>query len=261
MKVKELFIKNKENLNQIIETFKHDITIFEEYELETLSQEKIDNIYNNLKKVFKNKIEEIINVEFQETNDVIFVLKLEEQSFETKNKESYFHSFCCKKSEINEKIEDEFTLWNDNNGNRIEHYCYDYTPLKEIVNSDVYFSNEVSEIQAICVLLNNIIEHGLTEEIRQENLTKLMDMLDESIKDIENGNFIDADTMFEELENDILDGASNEEKENILKSREFRKKYQKEIDICNYLTSRINHKKCISLIEEYYIEYIYNNIK
>ena len=261
MKVKELFLKNKKNLDSIIETFKKEITIFEDYELETFSQEKIDNIYNNLEKILRNKIKEIINIEQENVDNVIFILKLNEQCFETKLKETYLHSFSCKKSEIDEKIKEEFTLWNDNNGNRIEHYCYDYTPLKEIANSDVYFSNEISKIQAICVLLDNIIEHGYTEEMREESLSKLMDMLDESIKDIENGNFIDAETMFEELDNDILDGASNEEKESILKNREFRKKYQNEIDICNYLTNRINHKKCISLIEEYYIEYIYNNIK
>lgn len=261
MNLQELLKKNKNNINKIKKIYRENFPLFEDYEEEFYNEDYINNTYNKFFVLFDEKFIEFLNLELEPSNNVIFILKLKETLFESKYKKSYIHSFSCKKNEILNKMSEEFSMW-DENKPRIEHYCYDYTPIKELLNTEIFFSNDVSEIEVICTILHEIFIHGFTEKNREENLQNLISKLEISIKNIEAGETIDFDTFFEKLENEVLETISEKEKEKILKERELKNKNKNRDKLYLSLVCRINHKKCIQLVEEWCIfELLNNNIK
>lgn len=253
MNVKELLLEI-EDFGKIHDTYINKYPLFEDYEIAAMTKEKVNEInihFFNYLQSFFSKLKDI-NI-ITDSKEVIFITKLKDTNMDSPE---YIYSWSCYKEEINEKIKDEFTLWNDN-GNRIEHYCYDSTNLKEILAFEVFYK-DVTKEEAVCEILHELIRWGIDDNERNENIEKFHKSIEESIKDIDSSETIDADTFFEELEKEILEGASEEEKEKILTKRKLKEKNKDRDELYRSIVMRLNHKKCISIIEEYFLEKLKN---
>lgn len=257
MLLQKLLVKNKDNIEEIKILFRKEYPIFEDYEEEHYGTKKIEEVYQKFFCLFDKKFKDMLVAKIERTDNIIFIVKQKESSYEYNFNSDYLHSFSCKRKDILNNMNEEFSLWNDNLP-RIEHYVYDYVPFNELLGTDVFFSNDISEIEVICVILHEIFRHGFEEYDRECSLNNLINMLEESVKDIEEENTIDSETFFEQLQNEILEKASEDEKKSILKDRENHKRNKNRDRLFSHLVIRINHKKCISLIEEYLIQEIIN---
>ena len=257
MLFKDLLLINQNNLDKIIESYMDLYPLFEDYELDYLKKEKgqefIDTCYKNYFSKFRNKFQNMLSLQEKPTNNIIFLLKLKETRYEDSYNLEYIHSFECKKEDITNIIKEPFLLWNDSLP-RLEHYCYDFTPIKELLGTEIYFSNEVSEIEVICSILNEIFRFGIEDNERESNQNKLIQDLEKSIKESENGNYVDARDVFKSLEEEILSSYSEEDKKIYLKEKEEKEKNKDRDFLFSYLVNRINHKKCIALVEEWYLK-------
>lgn len=246
MIVKELLIN--QNREELYSFYKKKYPLFDDYELEAFSKEEVEATYILFKEKLFELLDRITNMTTNESEGVIFVVPLKSTDFE----ERYEHidSFFCKKSEIVEKAKDEFGLWCGEN--RIEHYAYDFDTLENIISTEVYY--KLSDIEAACEIINEILFLGFTDEKRTAKLEEIRNALDEAEASIENGECIDADTFFEELEREILEEATAEEREQIIAKRNERKKNENRDKTYLEVVMRINHKRCIEIVEEYFIE-------
>lgn len=189
------------------------------------------------------------------SDDVIFVLPQLSTIYSERNED--YHSFSCKKSEIEFVINDDFTMWNNMLPNRLEHYAYDFNELNSVLGAEVFYDG-VSSIVALAIIVNELFRYGDNEEDRNTNIKNMINELNESINEFEekkkdeNPLGISADEAFKHMEDKILSYASEEEKQEIIKEKE-EKKLNKERDNKYFqLTLRINHKRCIAIVEKYY---------
>lgn len=254
---KNLLLNNENNLDKIIESYMDLYPLFEDYELDYLKKEKgqefIDVCYKNYFSKFRNKFHNLLSLQEKQTNNIIFILKLKETRYEDAYNIEYIHSFECKKDDILDKVKEPFVLWNDSLP-RIEHYCYDYTPMEELLGTEVYYSNDVSEIEVICTILYELFLHGFEEEDRTTSLNNLTKELEKSMQDVKEGKCYDAKELFESLENEMLESYSEEDRKTYLEKKKEKEKNKERDFLYSYLVNRINHKKCISLIEEWYLK-------
>lgn len=251
MTVKDLLIK----FDNIPDKYFEIHPILEEYEKNCIKKEDIEKYENLFKNKMNNFLSTIKNIKTHPSDNIIFVVKYFEMFYE--DKETFFESFMCYKSEIDEKINNEITLW-CNSENNLDHYAYDFEERSEILSCDLFIDENITEIEAACEIIYKMTYFGIDEERNNEEKEKLIKSLDESIKDIENGRTYDIEEVFERLENKILDEADDDEKEQIIKERKERKekkeKNKDKQELYSKISNRINHKISILVIEKYYLE-------
>lgn len=266
MTIKEFLLQYKEKFGAIRYRYRVLYPIFEDYEEEFYKKEKgqdfIEEKYDIFFKVLKNRFKELFDIEEKETDEIIFVLNLKEAIFDSGYEDYYIESFKCNKKDILEKMDEEFGLWNDNLP-RIEHYAYDYMPINELLGTELFYSENICEIDVLCTILHQIVLHGFTEKQKEESFDNLCAQLDEAMKDYEEGRCFDADDVFEELEQEILDSCKTEEdRQKIIEQRQERKKNEYRDKLFLHLVMKINHKECVKLIEEWCVnEILKGNIR
>jgi hypothetical protein len=254
MILQELLALHKDDMDLIEEEFKKNHPLFEDYEVSHYGMEKVNEVYNKFFERFAVRYKELLTLKTKPSNDVIFIVRQKNVSFD-EAQTSHIHSFNCKKDAIIKVMSEEFVLWNDN-APRIEHYCYDFAPIEDLLGMEVFYNDEVNDIEAIVEVLHETFMHGFQEDERKESLDKFMKEIEESMKDVEAGNFVDADTVFEELENSIYKNETPEEHEERMKQKAIKESHKNRDTTFLHIATRINHKKCISIIEEWCLAHL-----
>lgn len=253
--VSQLFksIATEEELPMFLNIYMEYHPILEDYEKEAISEEDYEKVVLKFKELASKRIKEFAMIEPKKVDEVIFIVEQKESSFYSK--ETYMHSFLCNISDIKEKAYLDFALWNEDKP-RIEHYCYDFSPLDEIMGCEVVFNG--CRTEAICEIFHELIFNGLTEESSQARKEEIINSLKEAEKDIKEGRTYTMEEVFEKLEAQILEGATEEEKEKILKAREEKERNRFRDDVYNRAIMYQNHNACIDIIRSWYLENIQN---
>lgn len=226
--------------------------ILEDYERKAISDEQYEKIKARFMELAEKRIREFVNIEPKKTDAVIFVVKQKETMFDSKEDE-YLHSFLCKKEDIKEKGYLDFSLWNDEKP-RIEHYAYDFSPIEEIMGCDVYLEDDNNIIFALFEIFRELTFNGLTEESSEARKEEILESIKEAEEDIKAGRTYTMEEVFEKLDAEILEGASEEEREQILKDRAERKKNEPRNNRYSSVVMMYNHNVCIQAIRAYYLE-------
>lgn len=196
-------------------------------------------------KLMFEKIDKMIQIEDQNTESMVFVVKYEEESYENQG-EFYYSTFSVEKEEAKNKLKNF-----DNE--RIENYAYEACSFEEIANFEVAKASiEEYGIELCCaVILNEINFFGLTNETRAKEISELKKSLEESLEDIQNGRTISGEDFLEELKQEILDNCeSEEEREYILLNREFEEKTEEfRMDYMQKIIEK-NHVQIMEMIKK-----------
>lgn len=196
-------------------------------------------------KLMFEKIDKMIQIEDQNTESMVFVVKYEEESYENQG-EFYYSTFSVEKEEAKNKLKNF-----DNE--RIENYAYEACSFEEIANFEVAKASiEEYGIELCCaVILNEINFFGLTDETRAKEISELKKSLEESLEDIQNGRTISGEDFLEELKQEILDNCeSEEEREYILLNREFEEKTEEfRMDYMQKIIEK-NHVQIMEMIKK-----------
>lgn len=224
--------------------------ILEDYEREAISDENYKEIESRFMELAGKRIREFAKIRPKKMNEIIFVVEQKETRFDSN--ETYMHSFLCKIDDIKEKGHLDFSLWDDEKP-RIEHYAYDFSPLDEVMGCEVYFKSEdITEV--LCEIFRELTFNGLTEESSEARKIEIMNDLKEAEEDIKAGRTYTMEEVFERLDAEILENASEEEKEQILKDRAERKKNKPRDDRYSSIVMYYNHNACIQAVREWYLE-------
>ncbi len=243
-------IATEENLPIFLKIYIDFHPILESYEREAISDEEYQKIEKKFFELAEKRIKEFAEVQPKKMDEVIFVVEQKDTSFDSND--TYMHSFLCKVSDMKEKAYLDFSLWNDEKP-RIEHYAYDFSPIDEVMGCEVYCdSDKVTE--ALCEIFYELTFNGLTEESSKARKEQILNDLKEVEKDIAEGRTYTAEEVFEKLDAEILEGASDEEREKILKDREERKRNKPRDERYSRMIMYHNHNICIEAIRSWYLE-------
>ena len=210
MIIKELICNHIKDIEDIFNSYLKYYPLLEEYEIEKLKENDIDKIYKNFKNKIKQCFETVKNTEIEiDKENIIFIVT--QKSTEYKSNEIHLNSFMCKKSEIEERIKNDFTIWNGNDDSRIEHYGYDMNMIKDIINKEIYIENSLSEIDVLADIVKSLSSFGWTDKEKEKNLNSFYKDIEEGIKDIEEGRCYKSEEVFEHLEMELLGKMSKEE--------------------------------------------------
>lgn len=248
MIVKDLLIK----MDNIVDDYLKMYPLFADYELEAMTKEEIEKYYKKIGEKFKLFLLDIKERNTSPTDGILFVVKHIDEYYD--NKGTSISSFVCYKSDINKKIKNEITLWNNDDENRIEHYAYDFESRNNVLSFELFIDENVSELEAACEIINEMILLGIDEEDNNKEKDKIIKSLEESIDNIENGEkTYSLEEVFEKLEKNILENSNDEQKESFKKHKLEKEKNKDRDDLYYRIASRINHKTCISAIEKYFL--------
>lgn len=191
------------------------------------------------------RIDKMIQIEDINTEDMLFVVKYEEESYENQG-DFYYSTFSIKIEEAKNKLEN---LDNE----RIENYAYEACSFEKIANFEVAKASvEEYGVELCCaVILNEINFFGLTDETRAKEISEMKKSLKESLEEVENGHTISGEDFLEDLRQEILDDCeSDEEREYILLKREFEEKT--EAFRMDYMQKMIekNHVQIMEMIKK-----------
>lgn len=214
MKVKELFkMAKKEDVVFIC------FMLFDYLEIKNRKMQEVLEAREKFSKLMFERIDKMTQMEDQNTESMIFVVKYEEESYENRG-EFYYSTFSVEMEEAKNKLKN---LDNE----RIENYAYEACSFEEIANFEVSKASvEEYGVELCCaVILNEINFYGLTDETRVKEISELKKSLEESLEDVEKGHTILGDVFFKEMEQKELDDCeSDEEREYILLERELKEK-------------------------------------
>lgn len=219
--------------------------LFDYLEIKNRKMQEVLEAKEKFSKLMFEKIDKMIQIEDQNTESMVFVVKYEEESYENQG-EFYYSTFSVEKEEAKNKLKNF-----DNE--RIENYAYEACSFEEIANFEVAKASiEEYGIELCCaVILNEINFFGLTDETRAKEISELKKSLEESLEDIQNGRTISGEDFLEELKQEILDNCeSEEEREYILLNREFEEKTEEfRMDYMQKIIEK-NHVQIMEMIKK-----------
>lgn len=186
----------------------------------------------------------------------IFFTELKEASKE-RICEKYSYSFALENNEVKEKVEKDFTLWNDTKEVRIEHYAYDMSPLSELLSYNIA-SVSIDELGGpICIamILDEVFHYGYdieqTDTRREEFKKTITAALDEAISDLDKSKSISLEDFMADMEKEILDSCNDDDERNyIIEQRKFKKNVNDIESRYSYKVNTENHNHLIKLIKE-----------
>lgn len=254
MKIKELCLKCDKD--KVYDEYTKYYTIIEDYEKDRFSEDELLIIYKKFKDKFFKLIDTISSYEKDEKSDMLFFIAKQTNS-DFENPYVYYTPFLINKEDLKNNGYKNFTLWNDEGEVRIEHYAYDFYPLKKISQIDIAIDTiENFDINLItAIFLEEIIFMGLDEqsiEARQEEITN---ELKQALDELKEEECIDADVFFEQLEQELLDSCETQEaREALILDRQKREKHR--IDNADFMrkTMTSNHQACIDVVANEYIK-------
>lgn len=247
MIIQELLYEFKDKKDKVLKNYLKNYSIFEDYEFEQYSKKKRKKITEKFIKLSTKRYDELLKIKPEIQNNVVFVLK-QMDSFVGNSK--HFHTFMCEKGQIEDLARNEFSLWTEEKP-RIEHYSYEFTSVDKVLGMEVFYTT--SKINAVCAIFHELIFHGLTEESSEKRKSEIIESIQEGIQDVKEGNYLSAEEVFKELEDEIYESASDEEKEKILKDRAEKEKNKDRDNVYMQVATRYNHEKCIAIIQSYYL--------
>ena len=142
---------------------------YKEYDVQTKA-EGLEELRNKL----LDNIQLIVNAK-DNINEVepgtIFVMERKSTEYD-RPFESYTEAFLVKDEEVCDKVDKDFTIWNDNGDCITKHYAFDFVPLQTIANYNVAKESvRHMGIETCCAaILNEVCFWGLTESTRTEYL-------------------------------------------------------------------------------------------
>lgn len=247
-------IATEEELSVFLDIYIDFHPILDYYEREAISDEKYLKIVEKFKELAGKRIKEFSEIKPKKSDDILFVVEQKETDFDSN--ETYMHSFLCKISDIKEKAYLDFSLWDDKKP-RIEHYAYDFSPIEEVMGCEVYCDSD-KKTEALCEIFHELTFNGLTEESSQARKEEILNNLREAEKDIAEGRTYTMEEVFDKLDAEILENASEEEKKQILKDREERKRNKPRDERYSSIVMYYNHNKCIEAVRSWYLENLKN---
>lgn len=137
---------------------------------------------------------------------------------------------------------------------RLEHYGIDFVSVEELGGYTIaQQSVDDMGIEVCCAcILQELFEWGFTEEARKEHFEELKEMLDESMNNLDEGEYISAEDLFDELEDELLSEESEDEREYWRLEKEFKRKVR---EIERHYSQKINdenHKMFIDAVKNEY---------
>lgn len=240
MKVKELFMMAR----------KEDIVflcfmLFDYLEIKNRKMQEVLEAKEKFSELMFERIDKMIQIEDKNTEDMVFVVKYEEESYESQG-DFYYSTFSIKIEEAKNKLKN---LDNE----RIENYAYEACSFEKIANFEVAKASvEEYGVELCCVvILNEINFYGLTDETRGKEISGLKKSLEESLEEAEKGHTISGENFLEELKQEILDNCkSDEEREYILLKREFEEKTKDFRQAYMQKMIEKNHVKIMEMIKK-----------
>lgn len=192
---------------------------YKEYDVQTKA-EGLEELKNKL----LDNIQLIVNAK-DNINEVesgtIFVMERKSTEYD-RPFESYTEAFLVKDEEAFDKVDKDFTIWNDKGECRIEHYAFDFESLQTIANYKIAEESvRHMGIEACCAaILNEVCFWGLIESIRNATIEELKESIEEAISDNEHTRKYEFDNVAD-LMADLEDDLELTDTE-----KEYRKYYQ-----------------------------------
>lgn len=240
MKVKELFkMAKKEDIVFLC------FMLFDYLEIKNRKMQDVLEAKERFSGLMFQRIDKIIQVEDENTEDMVFVVKHENESYENRG-EFYYSTFSVEMEEAKNKLKN---LDNE----RIENYAYEMCDFEEIANFEVSKESVREYGKELCcaIILNEINFFGLTDETRAKEINEMKKSLGESLEESEKGHTISGEDFLEELKQEILDDCeSEEERKYILLEREFGEKTKEFRQAYMQKMIEKNHKKIIEMIKK-----------
>jgi len=227
--------------------------VFSEYGEQNIAEQAkiLRSIKSHIKEYCKKISDSDIDYSCEE--HTIFVLAMKESSY----RESYKTIFGCyviDDEEAKQALKKDFTIWNDVGETRLEHYGIDFVSVEELAGYTIaQQSVDDMGIEVCCAcILQELFEWGFTEEARKEHFEELKEMLDESMKDLDEGRYTSAEELFEDLDKEILAEASEDEREYWRLEKEFKRKVREIERRYSQKINDENHKMFIDAVKNEY---------
>lgn len=256
-------LAKKCDLNEVYTLYTKYFDIIDDYLINQYTEEEIKLIQEKYKKGMETIINDLKSHDTTQSDNIVFVVQQTNTDFA--DPYAYYDVFHIKQKELLEKGKKPFTLWNDDLGNRIEHYCFDFLTRKEIAGfnvSDISIQRYGINL-CMTIILHPIMFWGFDEKDAEEYKENCISDLEKSLENIENGTekYIDADDLFEKLHQEILDSCETEEERlAIIQDRKERKEHRKKNHDFLIKTMNENHKCCIDIVKEEYDKLINSKI-
>lgn len=251
MMIQELF--QQAESNRVEEAYFLQHKIFESYEKHSLD-EKIEAVMR-IKKYIREHINRLATCNInREEPQTVFIIELPCECYEDKGK-TELTLFSVFDDEVYQKIQRDFSLWNDDRECKIERYGIDMSKLECIAGYHIAKKSvETLGITACCVeILHELLTFGYSDESREKNIQELYECIKKSEENIAEGKFYSHEEVFEQLWEEMLGNCENtDEREHMILEREYESKVEK---IEHRYTQEIlkdNHKKIIEWIRDEY---------
>lgn len=248
MNVKEFLMKFDRNTlyDRYIELY----PVFETYEEEHFGPEKVEEGKARFRIMFERFLSRVGQTTLDEGGEVLIGTKFVPSFMDD---EEEISTWVSNREDIFKKAPMDVTMWNGDEESRIEHYAYDMDTLSSALSHEV-FLYQVDELDAACDIINNLTFFGMEEEPKMERVKEILDSLENSVEEIKSGEakLIPADEVFKELEEKILENASEEERIEILKEREEAEKNKARDSAFMQASMKINHIQSLQAVLSYY---------
>lgn len=252
MTVRELFAGVLQDMPAFFNTYKRIFPIIDDLMMLEIRKDTPDELIEDkiigIHALFADKatyfIKDMVGISRNSSSDcILFVVP--EMAYGGEDFGKFFNSFYCKKAEIDEKIED-FTLWNGDEKTRIEHYGYDMSPIEDIIDMEVFIYGGIDKTTAACEIFHNLTFFGIKADERAKRIDEILDSLKHSIDEIENGEFFEADEVFDRLFADISKNESSGSPR--ISSKDDKR------DICKVgVSMSMNHRICQNAVAAYWL--------
>lgn len=162
-----------------------------------------ENIY-----LFKN-----VEVNTKREPHTIFIMEVSTEDYDESWKKK-LEGFSIADNDVIPVINKDFRLFDDDGDQRINHYCFDMTPLEDLAGYTIAQSAIEILGSEICAayIMSVVFRFGLTPIERENNISDLYKQLDESIKSVEEGNLISHEELMEALEIDLFSKSTEDER-------------------------------------------------
>lgn len=258
MKVKDLLLQFSD-IDALYKRYLALYPLFAWYEREALTPNQLKSGEERHRVLFDKFMERIKSTEISDSENVLFVIEQINEFSEPDEPDKAFESWMCKRDDIFKKAESgDVSLWiGKDDENHLEHYGYDMSPLADVLSMEVY-PYEVDLIDAACEIIENLTFFGIEEEKRMDKVEDIIESLTTQCEEIEAGTAktIPAEEVFAQLEQEIWDEATEEERIEIKKQREEKEKNKRRDNVLLHLVMNMNHMKHKMAILSYYRQQI-----
>lgn len=193
------------------------------------------------------------DIEREERSQTLFVIGRTSLKWEESHIQD-LECFTIYDDEAKKAVECNFTMWNDDGDMRLEHYGIDFVKIPALAGYHIAKSSvEEQGIDVCCaVILEELFSWGLTEEQREERYEELVKRIKKSEQEVEAGHVVTSEELWEELDKEFLEHASEDEKQHMYFEREYEKNVEEIEQRHREEISAKDHQRFIDIVKKEY---------